>query len=210
MRFEILELGLGFGLQALLVFVGFAQQALLARLVAGFGRVGLLGCPRVPCGASPADRFQANAVDWAHRDAQLTARAPRLDDGMHAFVGPDDGVGGAGVQTERAADAPLFVNDGHGHGAIHSMLGAQREDRLAGELGQAADAFITAWWALVDGRIAQSHGLGVSAAIGIATTRALGLWQGRVDAVDQRHHRHRVDRFRRRDDGSFSWEPPWL
>jgi len=67
------------------------------------------------------------------------------------------------------------------------MLGAQREDRLAGKLGQAADAFVTARWALVDGRLARGHGLGVGAAIGEATTRALGLRQGSVDAVDQQH-----------------------
>ena len=67
------------------------------------------------------------------------------------------------------------------------MLLAQGEDRLASELGQAANAFVTTRRTLVDGRLARGHGLGVGAAIGEATTRALCLRQGRVDEVDQRH-----------------------
>jgi hypothetical protein len=50
----------------------------------------------------------------------------RLDHGVHALVDADDGVGGAGVQAQGAADAPGLVDDGHGARAFGAELGIER------------------------------------------------------------------------------------
>ena len=69
-----------------------------------------LGRPGIPACALVADHIQLNAVDGAHRYAQLTACAVLGDDGVHLLVGTQDGIGGARFNAQRAANAPVLVN----------------------------------------------------------------------------------------------------
>ena len=89
--------------------------------------------PCIPSGAVAAHNLQRDAVHRTRRNAQFAAGAPRLNDGVHAFAGADDGVGGARFDAQGAADAPVFVNHGHGQWAINAVVGVQWLNRLSRE-----------------------------------------------------------------------------
>jgi len=57
-----------------------------------------------------------DAVDGTGRQAQPAAGALRRDNRMHELRGSDDGVHGARLDAQRAADARLLVYDGHRRG----------------------------------------------------------------------------------------------
>jgi hypothetical protein len=52
-----------------------------------------------------------NAIDWARGDAQVTARAPIGENGVHFFIGADDGIHRASLYAKRATNAVLFLYD---------------------------------------------------------------------------------------------------
>ena len=56
------------------------------------------------------DLHHRDAVDRAHRHAQLAAGAQRVDHGVHALGRADDAVDRAGLDAQRAADAPGLVD----------------------------------------------------------------------------------------------------
>ena len=82
--------------------------------------------PGAPAGLRAGDIFQADAVHRAHRHAQLAAGAVGLDHGVHQFVAAEDGIGRAGLDAQGAADAPGFVDDGHGARAFDAMGRVER------------------------------------------------------------------------------------
>lgn len=155
------------------------------KLIASKCRVGILLRPRLPAGTLAGDILKADAIDRAHRHAQLAARAIGLNDGVHHLVAAQNGVGRAGLDAQRAAYAPGFVNDGNGAWALKAI------GRVQGLYGQACDgcqplyAFSAARRALVDGRTANGNGLCVGCAVGVAATRALRLRQRSVDAFSE-------------------------
>jgi hypothetical protein len=53
---------------------------------------------------------------------QIATRTSRFNDGMHHLVAAQDGIGGAGLDAQGAADTPSFVNHGHHHGAFNAMF----------------------------------------------------------------------------------------
>ena len=137
--------------------------------------------PCGPAGGIPAGVFELDAIHRAHRNAQLAPGAIGLDNGVHFLMGAHDGIGGAGLDAQRAADTPGFVDVRHGAWGFHTMLRTQRQWNLPCDGCEAGDALSAPGGALVDGHALFGNGLGVGGAVGIAAACALCLGQGRVD-----------------------------
>ena len=103
----------------------------------------------------------------------------RLDHGVHELVAAQNRIGGADVDAQGAADAPVLVNDRDGAWPFNAMGGVERHHRLPSDHRQPLDAFCAARRALVDSRLALGDSLRVARAIRVATARALGLRQCR-------------------------------
>ena len=98
----------------------------------------------------------------------------------------DDAVDRAGLDAQRAADAPGLVDRPRAvRGPSAPWAGFSGRHRPAGERGQPRDAFGAAGRAAVDLGLAVGDGLRVAAAIGVAAARALRLRQCGVDARGQ-------------------------
>ena len=69
--------------------------------------------PRLPTGQFTRHVFQADAIDRAHRNAELAAGAVGLDDSVHHLVAAQYCIGGANRQEKCAAYAPGFINYGY-------------------------------------------------------------------------------------------------
>lgn len=143
----------------------------------------LRSAPRGPASGLAGDGLHADAIDRADGNAQLAAGAGGLQHGVHALVGADDGIDGAGFETQRAANAPLLVDDGHGAGGFLAVRCAQWPDRAARDFGQPAHALLPARRALVDGGLLKGDGVGVGLAIRVAATGALRLRQSRIQLL---------------------------
>jgi len=185
---QVGQLGAGLGFQAFLLLARITRLTQLVKFIAIERLLRLRGRPGVPAGLRACRVLQLDAVDRTHRDAQLAAGAGRLDHGVHAFVAADDGVGGAGLDAQGAADAPGLVDHGHRAWAFGAVRGVQCQDRSAGEGGQALYPLRTAWRAAVDRGLFVGDGLCVGGAVGVAAARALRLRQRRMQAGGQRAH----------------------
>jgi hypothetical protein len=146
------SLALRLGGQALVVLARSRSVRSAMEGVALAGRVGLLGAPGLPAGAL-AGTGTSDAVDRADRHAQLAAGALVVDHRVHALGRADDAVDRAGLDAQRAADAPGLVDDGQRRGPSWPWPG-----RAAAPGGrsvrQACDAFGAAGRAAVDGGLA--------------------------------------------------------
>ena len=131
--------------------------------------------------------FEMDAINRANRNAELTTSAFLFDDGVHPFVCAHDGIGGAGVDAQRATDAPLFIDPGHMPGPFLASDWIQCNERLASDFGQTLNAFVTPRRALIDARFTTSDGFCVSGAIRIAAAGALRLRQRLEDDLGQCH-----------------------
>ena len=67
------------------------------------------------------------------------------------------------------------------------MIRVQRQGGALGDVRQAFNASLPARWALVDVSFARRNCLGVTPAIRVAATGALGLWQRVQNALGQRN-----------------------
>jgi hypothetical protein len=159
------------------MFAFFALESLTALFIALTRLIGQGLRPSVPACAVGVYRKQSNAIDRTHGHTQLASGAIRFDDGVHAFVGTHDGVGGAGFDAQGATNAPLLVNDSQRSRAFAAVFGVQSLRGAASDLGQACDASLATGWALVDVGLTFGHGLRIRRAIGIAATGALRLRQ---------------------------------
>ena len=106
---------------------------------------------------------------------------------MHGRGRADDAVGRAGLDAERAAYAPGFVDDGDAARGLDAIDGVQRQGRAAGEGGEPGHARGAAGGALVDLGLTRGDGVGVAAAVRIAAAGALGLRQRGVDQLREAH-----------------------
>lgn len=147
--------------------------------------VGLHLRPSCPTCLLTRHVFQADAINRAHRDAQLAACAVRLNHGVHHLGAAKNSIGRAHRQAQRAANTPGFVNHRHAARAFPAVGGVQAQGGLAGYSCQPGNALSAAGWALVDGRRTFGNRLGIRAAIGVAAAGALGLRQCRMDAASQ-------------------------
>lgn len=90
---------------------------------------------------------------------------------MHALAATHNGIGRASADAQRATDAPVFINHGHDRrpfaAASRVNLQTMRPLGLLQRPRNAGDAFVPAWRALVDGRIALRNRLGISGTIGL-------------------------------------------
>jgi len=96
---------------------------------------------------------------------------------MHRFAGPDDGINRTGLNTQRATDAPRFVNDGNSKCPLLTTLGVERQHGPIQGASQRRDGSVATRRAAIDLRRARRQRLGVGPARGITTTGALGLRQ---------------------------------
>jgi hypothetical protein len=104
---------------------------------------------------------------------------------MHLLGSTEDGIHRAGLDTQGAANAGLFVNDGNGlFGFFLTVFFTQRFGIPAEQFRQPVDPGLTAGGALVNVGFTPGNGFGVGAAAGIAAGTTLGLWQYRIDLID--------------------------
>ena len=105
---QVRALGLRVARQARVVLALVALDAKLVERIA-LARVGRLrGAPRIPACFVCADADHGDAVDRAHRDAQLAPGACVVDDRVHQLRPTDDAVHRAGLDAQGATDAPGF------------------------------------------------------------------------------------------------------
>ena len=106
-----------------------------------------------PCGPTSAlagHVFKTDAVYRANRNAQLATGAIFLDDGVHHLVTTQDGIRRADREAQRAAYAPLFINNGDRAWAFCAIRWAQGQHWPPGDGCQAFNASSAPRWALVD------------------------------------------------------------
>lgn len=143
--------------------------------------------PCGPTGLVAADIFQMHAINRTNGQTQFATGTHIFDDGVHPFVGADDGVYRACFSAQGASDAPILVNPNHMARPLLSMRWIQWHRGLAGDQRQSAYAFITAWWTLVDGSVLFGNGFGVGGTVRKTTSGALCLGQYPQNFFGQRH-----------------------
>src|SRR5690349_8025078 len=104
---------------------------------------------------------------------------------MHAFGCADDGIDRACLYAERAADAPVFVDQCGGRRLLDAICGIERYDVASEERGKLSDALRSPGWALIDLSLAVGDGFRIRTAAAEAALRALRLRQKIIDAVGQ-------------------------
>ena len=134
--------------------------------------------PCSPARQAACDVFKLNAINGADWNAQLTARAMWLDDGVHQLVAADDGVCGAGFYAQRAANAPVFINKSDAARAFDAVFRVEWLNSLTRYFAQSLNALSATRGALVDSRVIMNDGVGVGLAVGKPAAGALGLGQG--------------------------------
>lgn len=149
----------------------------------------LFPTPCLPAGGLSAGIVQFDAVHRAHGQAQLAARTGLGNDGVHALVGTQNGIRGADLDAEGAADAPVFIDAGEHAWSFYAMVRIQWQRGAACDGRQARNAFLAAGRALVDGRCARGHGFGVASAVRVAAARALGLRQDLINGINENSQR---------------------
>src|SRR5690606_30578685 len=118
------------------------------------------------------DGHHADAVHRAGGYAQLAAGAFGGNDGVHLLRRAGDGVHGAGLEAQRAADAEVLVDEGDRLRLEHRAA-AKRLELHAEQVGKLVDAVLAAGRAPVDVRLPGGDRLGVGPAAGIAALTAL-------------------------------------
>lgn len=159
-------------------------QTLLVRSIAFAGTPGLL--PR-PCGRHIVVRGGVHHLDAVHRagrQAQFTACAFGGDDGVHPLVAASDGIDGACIETQSAADAPCFVNEGQLQWPFVPTFWIQGLGGSPCQLSKAVNTFLPSGGASIDVGLTTGDGLCICTAILIAATGALCLRQGIVNVLD--------------------------
>ena len=159
----------------------FAAQAFRALGIPQTCMFGLICRPGGPSGGR-TNIHQRNAVDRANRHAQRTTGAVRGNHGMHELVGTQNGVGRAGIDAQRAANAPVFVDARQSARRLAAVDWVQRAQRLPRDMRQPGNAFGPPRRALVNAGRTRSNGLGITGAVRVPAPRALGLRQGGINA----------------------------
>jgi hypothetical protein len=124
----------------------------------------------------------AYAVDGAGRNAQLATRAFGGNDGVHALARAHDGVGRAGGQAARAADAGRLVDPCNQWGSFRAAAGIERQRGPAEQGGEFADQGASARRAAVERGFSARERVRVGPAGVESAAAALRLRQSRVDA----------------------------
>ena len=104
------------------------------------------------------------------------------DDRVHALARPDDGIGRAGIEAARAADAGRLVDP---RNERRRFLAASRVERLrrpAEQGREVVDQLRAARRAAIEPRFAARERFGVRPAGVVAAAPALGLREQRIDA----------------------------
>jgi len=122
-------------------------------------------------------RDHLDAVYRARCHAQLTTGAFREQHGVHALGRTDDRVDRTGLDTERAADAPLLVDQRRGERLFDAMRRVERDHCSTEQRREPGDALCAARRTLVDLRVTARYRLGVRPAAAEPALRALGLRQ---------------------------------
>ena len=124
-----------------------------------------------------------DAVDGAGRQAEFTAGAVHSHHRVQMLEGAHDGIRGAGIQAEGAADAAGLINQGAKNGALLAAVWVEWPHGSTGQVGKLHNASLTTWWASVDVGLTTCNGLCVGSTGRVATSLALGLRQHCVDGV---------------------------
>jgi hypothetical protein len=132
------------------------------------------------------DRDEIDAVHRTRGQAQLASGALVCDHGVHYLRRPDDGIDGAGLDAQRAADAVGFVDARDQRSLVFAPRRIERQRRRSGACRKLAYDPIAARRASVDGRIPGRHGFSVRAATIEAALPALRLGQLRIEKNGQR------------------------
>ena len=104
------------------------------------------------------------------------------DDRVHALARPDDGIGRAGIEAARAADAGRLVDPRDERRRLAAASRIERLRRAAEQGGEFVDQPGAARRAAIQSRFAACERFGVRPAGVVAAAPALGLREQRIDA----------------------------
>lgn len=124
-----------------------------------------------------------DAVDGAGGQAELTAGAVHSHHRVQMLEGTHDGVGGAGIQAQGAANAAGLINEGPKNGPLLAAVWVEWPHGPTRQLGKLNNAGLATRWATVDVGLTMRNGLCVGPTGRVATSLALGLRQHRIDRV---------------------------
>lgn len=101
----------------------FLLQAVVSLLIAGFG----LGAEGGIGQFFGRHGFQHDAIDWTRRQAQAAAGAIVGQHGVQFLVRPDNGIDGARLNAQGAANAPVGHDARHGGRRLRDRQGLRRQ-----------------------------------------------------------------------------------
>ena len=127
--------------------------------------------------------FHANAFHGAGREAKFATRTLLADDGVHLFGSANNRVDRAGLNTEGAANAGVFIDDGNLLGFFYRI---ERLDFLAQQVGKPLHPLHATGGAEVDIAFAFCDGFCVRLAPWVTALPTLCLRENRLDFFDQR------------------------
>ena len=164
-------------------------------LVALPGRAGLRLRPRAQPLRSPlalTSSMQSTGHTGRHSSQPVHCAAITV---CICLARADDAVDRAGLDAQGAADAPGFVDARQPQRAFAAAVGIQRRDAAPVIAASRSMPSAPPGGQRLMAAVAGGNGLGVSAAVGVAAARALGLRQCGVDAIGQwRRPTRRPDR----------------
>lgn len=127
------------------------------------------------------------AINWAGSNAQLTTGTNIRNHRMGLTARTDDRVDGAGRQAFDTPNASILVDDRNQRWTLDAIGWVEGTSLAVKQVSEGADGRRTTWRALVDLCQATGDRLGIWATSLVAATRALRLWQKRVNIVGECH-----------------------
>jgi hypothetical protein len=92
---------------------------------------------------------------------------------VHELTRAHNGIHRTGLNAFGAADTRCLINPGYARGLGLTMLAIKRFAGSIKPLRQCVDPGLTAWWALIDIRLAIGDGLGIRKAAWVAALLAV-------------------------------------
>ena len=194
--FEMRQLVLCLGFQLCCVLLFGATDSLLMGAIARQSLICQGLGPGIPSCTVSTHGFHGNAVDRAGQGAQITSRTEGFDHRVHALVGPYDGIRRTGLDAQGAADAPLLVDHGYGHGPlctigrINTLRDGARLQRLAQGKSDAVHALDASRSTPIKASLSCRQRMGISLAVLEAAALTLGLRQDGVNFLGSGTERH--------------------
>jgi len=153
-----------------------------------YHRIWTACCERCPALDEHRNWNHLNAIHGARSDAQLATRTSIEQNRVHAFSAPDDRIDRAGLDAERAADAPFLIDQCRGKRFLDAVGGIERQGLAPEQRGEPVDPSFASRRTLVNLGLTAGDRFGVGTASAVAALRALRLREQVVNLVGERHY----------------------